>query len=81
MDFVRSKPCCNCMAPGPSAPHHVSGLGGKGVGLKVSDSYTIPLCVDKCHPEIHQKPWHFDEADIYKVMVRLLTEWIENKTP
>lgn len=41
LDFVRGKSCCNCNKTAPSDPHHE---GKRGVGQKVRDTLTAPLC-------------------------------------
>lgn len=45
LEFVRGEPCCNCQAKPRSDPHHE---GKKGVGQKVRDTRTVPLC-RTCH--------------------------------
>lgn len=50
LDFVRSKPCCACGAPGPSDPDH---LKARGAGSGKRNDFTIvPLC-RSCHDERH----------------------------
>lgn len=51
--FINSLSCAVCHAPPPSECAHISAAGGKGMGLKVSDEYTIPLC-HTCHHTAHQ---------------------------
>lgn len=43
--WVRGMSCCRCNAPAPSDPHHE---GRRGVGQKVHDTMTVPLC-RSCH--------------------------------
>lgn len=47
-------PCCNCGALPPNqAAHSNYGKHGKGMGIKASDAFTIPLC-HKCHIKLDQ---------------------------
>lgn len=54
---LRALPCCQCQAPAPSQVAHANwggGFfkdGGKGMGKKADDEYTIPLC-HKCHKKL-----------------------------
>ena len=48
---VRELPCVNCWSPAPSVAHHISGRA-RGMGQKISDHDTIPLC-SWCHGVIH----------------------------
>lgn len=54
LDKIRPLPCCQCLAPPPSQACHANWAtdffkdGGKGMGKKCDDAYTIPLC-HKCH--------------------------------
>lgn len=56
--WVRSMPCCVCLAPADSAHHVIGILGLSGMGLKAPDSYVMPVCdgPDGCHGEIHRDP-------------------------
>jgi len=55
LDFVKSLDCCNCGAPADEA-HHIIGIGGhSGMGMKPSDSLTMPVCRG-CHTTIHNSP-------------------------
>ena len=56
LKFVREQDCVNCGKPanidGMDA-HHVTGMNlGKGMGSKISDSHTLPLC-RVCHNQVH----------------------------
>lgn len=48
---VRETPCLSCRSPYPSA-HHLQRVGEKGMGLKSTDKWAVPLC-HKCHMELH----------------------------
>lgn len=46
--------CAHCHRPGRSQCAHADTLGGKGMGIKVSDALTYPACADEpgrrgCH--------------------------------
>jgi hypothetical protein len=49
--FVATQPCLIC-GRSPSHAHHVRYAQSKGLGLKVSDEFTVPLCVIH-HSENH----------------------------
>lgn len=49
---VRMLPCCVCYTPPPSHAHHQIGTKDKGMGMKVDDRRTMPLC-GVCHQELH----------------------------
>lgn len=48
LTWVESLPCSICAQAPPSVAHHLVGMGLKGVGGKVSDLLTMPLCA-ACH--------------------------------
>lgn len=48
--FVRAHPCCACRRTKTIEAHHWA--RGRGVGQKVSDLRTVPLCED-CHRHYH----------------------------
>lgn len=48
---VRTLPCCWCMRDGPSEAAHRN--ESKGMGLKASDAWTVPLCHEH-HAEFDQ---------------------------
>jgi hypothetical protein len=49
--FVANQPCLICGRT-PSHAHHVRFAQSRGLGLKVSDEFTVPLCAIH-HSEIH----------------------------
>ena len=49
--FVASQPCLICGRL-PSQAHHVRYAGSRGLGLKVSDEFAVPLCTIR-HHHIH----------------------------
>jgi hypothetical protein len=50
--FVAKQPCLVCGRT-PSDPHHLRFAQPKGLGLKVSDEFTVPLCRAH-HRELHR---------------------------
>ncbi len=51
---VRHMPCCCCGAAAPSQPHHLLRGVPRGMGLKASDCWVIPLCY-MCHSDLHDR--------------------------
>jgi hypothetical protein len=51
--FVAKQPCVVC-AKQPCDAHHVRFAQGRGLGLKVSDEFTVPLCRAH-HRELHRR--------------------------
>jgi DNA recombination protein Rad52 len=52
LKFVASQPCLVCGRQ-PSDPHHLRFTQPRGIGLKVSDEFTVPLCRGH-HRQLHQ---------------------------
>jgi hypothetical protein len=52
LKFVASQPCLICGRQ-PSDPHHLRFAQPRGIGLKVSDEFTVPLCRGH-HRQLHQ---------------------------
>jgi hypothetical protein len=52
LKFVASQPCIVC-GRRPSDPHHLRFAQPRGIGLKVSDEFTVPLCRVH-HRQLHQ---------------------------
>jgi DNA recombination protein Rad52 len=52
LKFVASQPCLICGRQ-PSDPHHLRIAQPRGIGLKVSDEFTVPLCRGH-HRQLHQ---------------------------
>lgn len=50
--FVGSQPCLVCEL-GPSDAHHLKFAQSRGLGMKVSDEFTVPLCRSH-HQELHR---------------------------
>jgi hypothetical protein len=50
--FVAAQPCLVC-GRAPSDPHHLRFAQRRGLGLKVSDEFTVPLCRTH-HRQLHQ---------------------------
>jgi len=51
LNWVKGLRCCGCNAPADD-PHHLYSRGFKGMGTKVPDFWTIPMC-RPCHDELH----------------------------
>jgi hypothetical protein len=49
--FVASQPCLLCERQ-PSDPHHLRFAQPRGLGMKVSDEFTVPLCREH-HRQLH----------------------------
>lgn len=92
--FVKNQPCCGCGVAGELTyeqrvdPHHYM-EGEGGMGLKVSDWWTVPLC-RACHDYFHDHrklPCYADleheiavcesRAQIYRTQARLLGYWMD----
>ena len=57
--YVASQPCVIC-GRSPSHAHHVRHAQPRGLGLKVSDEFTVPLCAihhDEIHRTAREKEW------------------------
>lgn len=77
--------CCVCgEQPGPVDAHHhsVPGVTQKGMGMKVTDYATIPLCRIH-HTEGHAIGWGSLEAtydiDLVGVMIGCLQFWLRSQ--
>jgi hypothetical protein len=51
---VAAKPCLICEEV-PCHAHHVTFAQPRGLSVKVSDEYTVPLCATH-HNEVHRTP-------------------------
>ena len=76
--------CCVCgdRPMGVDAHHHsVRGVTQKGMGMKITDYSTIPLCRIH-HSEGHSKGWKAIEqkygVDLVGVMIGCLTFWLNS---
>jgi hypothetical protein len=72
--FVASQPCLIC-GRSPSHAHHVRYAQSKGLSLKVSDEFTVPLCAIH-HHQIHttgkeREWWQERNIDPLKVAMSL----------
>ena len=52
LETSRGMPCTLCNAPPRSDPHHITYAEKRGVGQKVGDNFTVPLC-RMCHTKLH----------------------------
>jgi len=72
--FVAAQPCLVCGRT-PSDPHHIRFAEQRGMGRKVSDRFTVPIC-RLHHRELHRKGnerawWEKQEIDPLPVAARL----------
>ena len=67
LQWVRTKPCCQCGNP-ETEPHHIIGIKMGAVGMKASDIHTMPLC-RKCHDNLHQDPTEWIVRQIQWVII------------
>jgi hypothetical protein len=68
--FVASQPCLIC-GRSPSHAHHIRYAQSKGLSLKVSDEFTVPLCAIH-HHQIHttgkEREW-WEERNVDPLVV------------
>jgi len=79
--FVARQPCLIC-GRAPSHAHHVRFAQARGLGLKVSDEFTVPLCAIH-HHENHttgdeRRWWEKHKIDPLKVASAL---WRQGRMP
>ncbi len=79
--FVASQPCVIC-GRSPCHAHHVRHAQSRGLGLKVSDEFTVPLCAIH-HHEVHRTGkerewWQQRNIDPLEVAGAL---WRESRPP
>lgn len=86
--FVSGHPCCitkngeHCNGT-PVDPHHLMKMGGRGVGLKESDEWTVPLC-RRHHTEVtgygdEEVFWLFYSIP-YETVIEL-AQWLTSRSP
>lgn len=52
LDLIRKLPCTHCLAVGKCEAHHLkAGTNERGMGLRSTDRWAVPLCHD-CHMEL-----------------------------
>ena len=78
---VRGHDCLLCRGPSSDA-HHLRHAGLRGMGMKVCDSKTIPLC-RLCHGRVHQhgdeeKFWIIEGIDALQWANDSYSQWVEN---
>jgi hypothetical protein len=85
LSFVRGHECCSCGKPPPNVAHHYMKNQG-GMGTKVDDTYTVPLCTS-CHNQWHTTgrfgcyelaadPRTESVLLTYKTQAELLARWV-----
>jgi hypothetical protein len=75
--FVAQQPCLIC-GRSPSHAHHIRFAQSRGLSLKVSDEFTVPLCALH-HSQVHAKGnekewWQEQKIDPLKIAERLWRE-------
>jgi DNA recombination protein Rad52 len=81
LKFVTSQPCIVCGRQ-PSDPHHLRFAQPRGLGLKVSDEFTVPLCRVH-HRQLHQAGnevawWESLQIDALEIARGL---WQQSRSP
>jgi hypothetical protein len=82
--FVAEQPCLIC-GRSPSHAHHIRFAQSRGLGLKVSDEFTVPLCAIH-HQQNHATGnerlwWQEHKIDPLAVAMRLWREHAERVLP
>jgi len=79
--YVASQPCAVCGRT-PSHAHHVRYAHPRGLGLKVSDEFAVPLCAIH-HRDLHtttkEREWWQDRKIDPLIIARAL--WLESQKP
>jgi len=79
LEFIRKQPCIICLKNETEA-HHCREFNS-GIGIKPSDTFSIPLCREH-HYEIHNigknSFYGRHEIDIYRELHRLTSRFIED---
>lgn len=71
LEWVREQPCAVCGVDGDMVQaHHIIGFTAKGMGMKNSDLFAVPLC-GRHHHEIHVYP------EMWKDQMRYLCSTLE----
>jgi len=77
--YVASQPCAVCGRT-PSHAHHIRHAQPRGLGLKVSDEFTVPLCAIH-HRDLHtttkEREWWQDRKIDPLIIARAL--WLESQ--
>ncbi len=81
--FVASQPCLLCNRE-PSDPHHLRFAQPQGLGMKVGDEFTVPLCRTH-HRQLHQSGnesawWHDMRIEPLEIAKTLWAETRQNGT-
>jgi hypothetical protein len=80
--YVASQPCLLCERQ-PSDPHHLRFAQPRGLGMKVSDEFTVPLCREH-HRQLHhsgnENAWWHDMGIEPLVIAKTLWETTQAKS-
>ena len=84
LKFVAGQPCLICSQQ-PSDPHHLRFIQPRGIGLKVSDEFTVPLCRAH-HRDLHHSGnevawWHENGIRPVEIAERLWHESRDKRLP
>lgn len=61
---IKQLPCCVCFNPPPNDPHHLKrGTNDRGMGMRSSDRWAVPLCRFPAKNNCHDKVEVSDELD------------------
>jgi hypothetical protein len=82
--FVATQPCLLCDRQ-PSDPHHLRFAQPRGLGMKVSDEFTVPLCREH-HRQLHHSGnepawWHDMGIEPLEIAKTLWQETHAKRTP
>jgi len=77
LKFVASHNCCNCNKIDATVIAHHEGK--KGMGQKITDLRSVPLCF-ACHTTRHNVgKWPWEYVDPQEVMFELINEFMNGK--
>ena len=75
LDWVRARPCCVCLHPAPSDPHHPITRGARG-----ADFFALPMCREH-HRAAQVRAWErllgVTEAGLWRMVAEQLCEYYE----
>lgn len=80
LGFVRRLNCLVCQTPPPCHAHHITYAEPSGMGRKVGDNWTVPLC-GICHDRLHNDPlgeklfWADEGIEPKEVAMKNYQDW------
>ena len=81
LDYIRKQPCLICGHK--SEAHHIRKASNSGIGMKPSDSFSLPLCrlhhaEAHCQELKHLKPFFERHGlDVYEELFKMTKGYIE----